>query len=148
MDRALAGSRPTASNCPDAREPARRHVWRQLRPGYRTRPGFRLLGTAGSSDGRLFHRGYAELGYAAYLIETAPGEDYAVKSRAYIGAVEQVAESLASDAKLRSALSPSSTSFSLAGVSAYLEPAPTGPIADPEASALGDAGHRCSRRIA
>jgi hypothetical protein len=84
----------------------------------------------------LLHRRYSQMGYASYLIETAPGEDYAVKSHAYICAVEQVAESLAADPGLRLALSPSSAAFSLAGVISYLEPIATGPLADPESSAL------------
>lgn len=84
----------------------------------------------------LLHRRYSQMGYASYLIETAPGEDYAVKSHAYMRAVEQVAESLAADTRLRSALSPSSAAFSLAGVISYLEPVAIGPLADPESSAV------------
>lgn len=99
--------------------------------------GLTLIRGTTHGDGRLFHRRYSELGYASYLIETAPGEDYALKSRAYTAAIEQVAEAVASRAKLRSVLSPSSTAFNPTAVSAYLEPAEMGPFADPESSALG-----------
>jgi predicted deacylase len=99
--------------------------------------GLALIRDTTHGDGRLFHRRYSELGYASYLIETAPGEDYSLKSRAYAAAIEQVAETLASQSKLRSVLSPSSTAFNAAAVSAYLEPAQIGPFADPESAALG-----------
>lgn len=98
--------------------------------------GLSLIRGTVHGDGRLFHRRYSELGYASYLIETAPGEDYAIKSHAYAAAIEQVAETLVSSAKLRSVLSPSSTSFNATAVSSYLEPAQTGPLADPESAAL------------
>ena len=98
--------------------------------------GLTLIRDTGSSDGRLFHRRYASLGYASYMLETAPGEGYAAKSRAYAAAIVRVTESLASDTKLRSVLSPSAAAFSAAAVSSYLEPTPVGPFADPESSAL------------
>jgi len=98
--------------------------------------GLAFIADGTDCDNRLLHRRYALLGYASYLIETAPDVDCAVKARAYIGAIERAAECVAADGKLRLALSPSSTSFNPAGVSAYLEPIRTGPLADPEASAL------------
>lgn len=98
--------------------------------------GLAIIRDTGQSDGRLLHRRYSAMGYASYLVETAPGEDYAVKLYAYTTAVEQVAEALSSNPKLRQTISPSSSAFSLAGVSAYLEPNPAWPWADPESSAM------------
>ena len=133
------GPSPVPANSvelPRCKRTGQNHVMATVADRIAHATGLTLVRDSGSGDDRLLHRRYALLGYASYLIETAPGQDYAVKSHAYIGAVEQVAESVASDVKLRSALSPSSTSFSLTGVSAYLDPVPTGPIADPESSAL------------
>lgn len=98
--------------------------------------GLALVRDGSNCDNRLLHRRYALLGYASYLLETAPDVDATIKARVYIGAIEKAAECAASDVKLRAALSPSSASFSLAGVSAYLEPIRTGPLTDPEASAV------------
>lgn len=98
--------------------------------------GLALIKDTGRSDGRLLHRRYSAMGYASYLIETAPGEDYSVKAHAYTAAVEQVAETLVSRPKLRQRLSPSSVVFNPMRVSAYLEPTPMGSMADPQSSAL------------
>ncbi len=99
--------------------------------------GLSLIRDTNNSDGRLFHRRYSALGYASYLIETAPGENYAAKSNAYTTAVEWTAGSLASSAKLRSAVSPASSAFNPTAVGSYLEPIRTGPFADAQATTLG-----------
>jgi len=120
---------------PRCRLATRRHAIADLATRMAHAAGLMLVKDSGASDARLLHRRYDAIGYASYLIETAQGESYAAKSRAYVGAIEQVANAVAADVRLRSTLSPASTSFSPAGLSAYLDPA--APTADPEASALG-----------
>ena len=99
--------------------------------------GLSLIRDTANCDGRLFHRRYSSLGYASFLIETAPGEEYATKLHAYATAVEYTAGALASNAKLRSSISPASAAFNPTSVESYLQPIQTGPFADPEATTLG-----------
>lgn len=127
------------TNCvelPYCRKPVPRHVMGTVAKRVAHAARLALVLNESDCDSRLLHRRYALLGYASYLIETAYDVDYAVKARTYMIAIEQAAECVAADANLRSALSPAAACFSLACVSAYLEPTRTGPLADPEASAL------------
>lgn len=86
--------------------------------------GLTLVQCGPASDARLFHRRYSLFGYAAYLLETAPGQNIETKHRAYASAITAMAKSVAIDADLRTLVSPASTSFDLSTVSAYIEPLP------------------------
>ncbi|NLN75982.1 MAG: DUF2817 domain-containing protein [Armatimonadetes bacterium] len=98
--------------------------------------GLTLIQVSSHSNKHLFHRRYSDLGYASFLLETAPGESRDYKFKAYISAIEQAAQEVAGKVKLREQLSPSSASFNATAVSSYLEPAAKRPFADPEASAI------------
>ena len=88
--------------------------------------GLTRIPCSAHSDKRLFHRRYALLGYATYLLETGPGQDYAAKDRAYKSAVATMARALAENQATWAKLSPASKRFDVAAVSAYLEPVPIG----------------------
>lgn len=86
--------------------------------------GLSVVQDAAGSDGRLFHRRYAALGYAAYLLETSPGRPFPSKHRAYRSAILAAVGSLVEHPELGVRLSPASGTFQPAMVSAYLEPIP------------------------
>jgi len=108
-----------------------------LAAGMAAESGLTLIKCTVHSDGRLFHRKYSMQGYAAYLIETAPGETFNTKNRAYVNAIETIANALAAKPAVRGDLSPSSVKFNPELVSAYLEPAQINMFADPTAEWLG-----------
>jgi len=72
----------------------------------------------------LFHRAYAALGYAAFLVETDCGVSHAAKDRMYKAAILTAAAQVSRNPDMRLTLSPASKTFGISTVSAYLEPLP------------------------
>ena len=88
-----------------------------------------ILGTR-HSHRRLFHRHYSDSGYSSYLIETAVETDTNTKSQAYIAAIEEAIDAVATDTTLRDILSPASADFDVATARGYFASAETAPIAN------------------
>ncbi|MCL5103068.1 MAG: hypothetical protein M1133_02985 [Armatimonadetes bacterium] len=84
--------------------------------------GVTLTRSHSYSNPGLFHRKYTCQGYAAYLIETAFGEDYPAKNRVYSSVILTMARSVAANERCRVELSPASEKFCLSAVKPYLEP--------------------------
>jgi len=77
-----------------------------------------------ASERSLFHRRYGALGYAAFLLETENGEQFAVRDRIYRAAILSLIESVANNTGARYVMSPTSMNFKPASVAVYLEPTP------------------------
>ncbi len=85
--------------------------------------GLKLIPCTAFSSKDLFHRRFAEMGYGAYLIETAAGESCAVKDRMYETALVNIIETASARPSVCSQLSPASARFNPTFVPACLLPA-------------------------
>lgn len=71
-----------------------------------------LLKCSSYSNKNLFHRRYAMLGYAAYLLETAPNTEYSKRYSLYSSAILTAANTIISNPQQYQGLSPASVGFS------------------------------------